>query len=143
MAHQEVVPLSEFRDLKKKLESKVILVVEDDETMQSALKRILESDHHRVLVAADGTELSVCLESEVPDLILLDVGLPWLNGFELATLLKEHPDLKRIPLLFVSGQTDEADIKRAFAVGADDYIKKPFDVAYLRKAVQTFLHRKT
>lgn len=142
MAEQEVVPLNQFRDLKKKLDVKTLLVIEDDETMRAAMKKIFEMDGYVVKLAADGTELAQVLEDTSPDLILLDIGLPWLNGFELGQMLKEHKDLKSIPLVFVSGKTSDEDVKRAFAIGADDYIKKPFDIDAIKKTVATLLRVK-
>lgn len=139
MASGEVVELQNFRDLKKKTDPKVILVIEDDETMRNAMKRIFEMDGFVVRLAADGTELSTTLDESAPDLILLDIGLPWLNGFELGQMLKEHKDLKKIPLVFVSGKTSEEDIKKAFELGADDFIKKPFEIEKLKKTVATLL----
>ncbi len=139
MADQPVVALDQFRDLKKKMDPKVLLIIEDDETMRSGMKRIFESDGYIVKMAEDGSALSKVLEDSSPDLIMLDVGLPWINGFELAQLLKEHKDLKKIPLIFVSGNTSEEDIKKAFEIGADDYIKKPFEIEKIRKTVETLL----
>lgn len=139
IAGQDVVQLDQFREVKKKLDPKVILVIEDDETMRLALKRILETEGHVAKLAADATELSTVLDDHPVDLILMDVGLPWVNGFELAQLLKEHKDLKKIPLVFVSGKASEEDMKQAFDIGADDYIKKPFDVDKLKKTVETLL----
>lgn len=139
IAGQDVVSLDDFRDAKKKLDPQVILVIEDDETMRLALKRILESEGYVLKLAADATELATVLDDQPVDLILLDVGLPWVNGFELAQLLKDHKDLKKIPLVFVSGKASEEDMKKAFEIGADDYIKKPFDVEKLKKTVKTLL----
>ena len=139
IAGQDVVSLDDFRDAKKKLDPQVILVIEDDETMRLALKRILESEGYVLKLAADATELATVLDDQPVDLILLDVGLPWVNGFELAQLLKDHKDLKKIPLVFVSGKASDEDMKKAFEIGADDYIKKPFDVEKLKKTVQTLL----
>lgn len=139
MASGEVVELDNFRELKKKIDPKTILVIEDDETMRAAMKKIFEMDGFIVKMAADGTELSGVLEDASPDLILLDIGLPWLNGFELAQMLKEHKELKKIPLIFVSGKTSEDDMKRAFEIGADDFIKKPFEIEKLKKTVSTLL----
>lgn len=139
MASQDVVQLDNFRELKQKLDQKTILVIEDDETMRNAMKRIFELDGFIVKLAADGTELSKVLDDASPDLILLDIGLPWLNGFELAQLLKEHRDLKKIPLIFVSGKTSDDDVKKAFELGADDFIKKPFEIEKLKKTVATLL----
>lgn len=134
-----VVSLDEYRDLMRKEKNQTILVIEDDETMRAALKRIFEGEGYKVLPAADGTQLSSVLDDNVVDLIIMDIGLPWINGFELAKLLKEHDELKTIPLVFVSGKTSELDVRRGFEVGADDYIKKPFDVDKIKKTVRTLL----
>lgn len=139
MKDQDVVSLQEFRSLKKKEELKTILVIDDEETMRTALRRLFESEGYRVISAADGTQLSDVLDDSPIDLIVLDIGLPWLNGYELAKLLKEHEDLKSIPLIFLSGKTSELDIKRGFEVGCDDYIKKPFDIEKMKKSVRTLL----
>ncbi len=139
IASQPVVSLADFRDAAKKEDPRVILVIEDDETMRMALKRIFESEGYITKLAADATALSEVLDDTPIDLILMDVGLPWVNGFELAQLLKENKDLKGIPLVFVSGKASDDDMKQAFEIGADDYIRKPFDVEKLRKTVRTLL----
>jgi two-component system aerobic respiration control protein ArcA len=136
---EEVVSLKDFRDLKRKEDPSSILVIDDDETIRASLKRILEAEGYRVLLAADGTQLSSVLDDSGLDLIILDIGLPWINGFELAKLMKESTDLKSIPLIFVSGKTSELDVRRGFDVGADDFIKKPYEVEEIRKAVRTLL----
>src|SRR5437868_4296317 len=99
---ENVVSLADYRNLKKRDEPKTILVVDDDETMRQALKRIFESEGYKVLLAADGTQLSQVLDESPLELIVLDIGLPWINGFELCKLLKENEDLKKIPLVFIS-----------------------------------------
>ena len=116
-----------------------IVIIEDDETMRSAMRRIFETDGFKVLSAADGTQLSDVLTDAPIDMIILDVGLPWINGFELAKLLKEHKELRSIPLIFCSAKSSEIDIKRGFQVGADDYITKPFDIDKIKKTVSTLL----
>ncbi len=135
----KVVSLDDLRELKKKDIPYTLLVIEDDETIRMALKRIFESEDYRVIAAADGTQLSQVLDDTPIDMVILDIGLPWINGFELAELMKAHIDLKNIPLIFISGRTGEEDIKRAFAVGADDFIKKPFDIEKIKKTVRTLL----
>jgi two-component system aerobic respiration control protein ArcA len=139
IAQEKVISLDQFRQLKKVTTPPVLLVIEDDETMRKALSRIFEDDGYRVLTAADGTQLSKVLDDSPLDIILLDVGLPWVNGFELAQLMKEHQDLKSIPLIFISGRSSEADIKKGFAVGCDDYITKPFDIEKVKRAVATLM----
>jgi two-component system aerobic respiration control protein ArcA len=139
MTQQDVVSLDQFRKVQKKEDPRSLLIIDDDETIRAALRRMFESEGYKVITAADGTQLSDVLDDSPIDLIILDIGLPWLNGYELAKLLKEHEDLKKIPLIFLSGKTSELDVKRGFEVGADDYIKKPFDVEKMKKAVETLL----
>ncbi len=139
IASQPVVSLDEFRIVKKNTDPRCLLIIEDDETMRNALQRIFDPDGFILKMAADATELAHVLDDTPIDLILLDVGLPWINGFELAQMLKEHKDLKHIPLVFVSAQGTDEDMKRAFDLGASDYIKKPFDIAKLKKTVNTLL----
>ena len=140
VAGGEVVSLDDYRQLVQKKNTKTLLVIDDDETMRNALKRAFEADGMKVLAAADGTQLSDVVDDTAVDLIILDIGLPWINGYELAKLMKEHDDLKSIPLVFISGKTGELDVRRGFEVGADDYIKKPFDIEKIRKTVRTLLH---
>lgn len=139
IANNSVVSLEEFRNLKKKQEPQTILVIDDDETMRAALKRIFENDGYRVLTASDGTQLATVLDDNPIELIILDIGLPWINGFELAQMMKEHDDLRKIPLIFISARRSDTDVRRGFEVGADDYIKKPFDIEQIRKTVTTLM----
>ncbi len=137
IAGQEVVALDQFRDAKNKIQPTTILVIEDEETQRNSLKRILESDGYQVKLAADSAELtSVLDEDHEIHFIIMDVGLPWINGFELAQMIKEHRDLKKIPLVFLSGQATDEDLQKAREVGASDYIKKPFDIDKLKTRIK-------
>ena len=139
MSQSRVVDLQDLRRLKERKTQRTLLLIEDDETIRAALKRVFEAEGYRVLAAADGTQLSDVLDDVPLDLILLDVGLPWINGYELAEMMKAHPDLKEIPLVFLSARTSDADVKRGFDVGADDYIKKPFDIEKVKRTVNTLI----
>ena len=144
MTSDKVISMDNLRRLKEGGKAvapvqRTVLVIEDDETIRAALKRVLEGEGYRVLAAADGTQLSSVLDDAAIDLILLDIGLPWINGFELAEMMKAHPDLKDLPLIFLSARTSDADIKRGFEVGADDYIKKPFDIELVKRTVNTLI----
>ncbi|MCC7402821.1 MAG: response regulator [Bdellovibrionales bacterium] len=139
MSEGKVVSLDSFRGLQKK-EPHRILIIEDDETMRAALKRIFVADGFEVVTVADGTHLTQVMDDSPIDLVILDIGLPWINGFELAQLMKEDPELRKIPLIFVSGRATDLDMRKGFELGAVDYIKKPFDVEKIRKTVQTLLH---
>ncbi len=141
MAEQPVVELNQFRDVKNKLNPTNILVIEDDETQRTSLKRILEADGYCVKLAADGAELTQILDEDHEiHFIIMDVGLPWINGFELALMIKDHKDLKKIPLIFLSAQSEPEDFDRAREVGADDYIKKPFDIDKLKVRIRELLN---
>ncbi len=140
MAEQPVVSLDQFRDAHKKMNPQNILVIEDDETQRLSLKRILESEGYQVLLAADSAELTAILDKDEQfHLMIMDIGLPWINGFELAQMMKEHRDLKKIPLVFLSAQAEEEDFIKARAVGAADYIKKPFDIDKLKIVISKLL----
>lgn len=142
MAEQPVVELDQFRDVKNKMHPINILVIEDDETQRSSLKRILESDGYNAKLAADAAELTQILDEDHEiHFIILDVGLPWINGFELAQMIKDHRDLKSIPLIFLSAQAESKDFDEARNVGADDYIKKPFDIDKLKARIRELLNR--
>jgi two-component system aerobic respiration control protein ArcA len=142
MSEQPVVSLDQFRDAQKKMNPRNILVIEDDETQRMSLKRILEGEGYTPLMAADSAELTALLDEDKDiHLILMDIGLPWINGFELAEMMKQHPDLKKLPLVFLSAQAEEEDFARAREVGAADYIKKPFDIEKLKQVISEQLNK--
>lgn len=140
LREQNVVSLTDYRGLSKRSEPKTVLLVEDDDAVRRSIEKILKKDGYKVLSAADGTQLSEVIDDDTAiELVILDIGLPWINGFELAKLLKEHEDLREIPLIFVSAQGTDMDIKKGFEVGADDFIKKPFEAEELRRSVNTLM----
>ena len=116
-----------------------LLVIEDDEIMRRSLHRIFEADGYRVHSAKDAMELTQIIHEISVDLVIVDVGLPWINGFELVGLMKSHADLKSVPVVFISGHNDVDNMKKGFAVGADDYITKPFDVVQVRQTISALL----
>lgn len=132
---KKVVSLADFRDLQKAIDTRNVLVVDDDEVMRNGLKRLLEAEGYRVLLAGDGLELSRVLESNRLDMILLDVNLPWVDGIELCKLIKQHYTLKDVPLVLISGRKAKEDVERGFAAGCNDYITKPFDIDYVTSVV--------
>lgn len=140
IAEQQVVELDQFRDVKNKMQPINVLVIEDDETQRNSLKRIIESEGYQAKLAADSAELTRILDEDHEiHFIILDVGLPWINGFEIAQMIKEHKDLKSIPLIFLSAQAESSDLDQARQVGADDYIKKPFDIEKLKNRMRELI----
>ncbi len=139
IAREKIVSLAEFRTVKKEIEVPNILVVDDDELMRAALKRLLEKAGYNVLTVKDGIELSAAVDTRILNLILLDINLPWVDGFELAGLIKSHRTLKDIPLFFVSAQKSPEDIEKGLRLGAQKYIVKPFDVDFMLDAIHNTL----
>ncbi len=139
IVNKKVVSLSDFRELRQKIETRTILVVDDDEIMRSALKRILENEGYKVLMAVDGLELSKVLETTRLDMILLDVNLPWVDGYELCRLIKDHHSLKEVPLVLVSARKSKQDIQQGFDAGCNDYVTKPFDIDYMTGVINRML----
>lgn len=142
MLDRSVVSLDHFRQLSKD-DPYCILVIDDDESLRKSMKRLFEKDGYKVLLAADATELSQVMDDVPPDLILLDVGLPWVNGFELAAMMKQNDDLKSIPLVFISGQVNDLEKKKAANVGASGFLEKPLEIKVVQETVKALLPEKS
>lgn len=113
-----------------------VLVIEDDEVVRKVLEYYLKLYGFRVHLAEDGpTGLSLAQES-VPELILLDWMLPGMDGLEVLSELKHNGKTEHIPVFMLTGRGMIADLEQAFEVGADDYIRKPFDLSDLGKMVK-------
>jgi two-component system aerobic respiration control protein ArcA len=141
ITENKVVSLNEYRDSKLSHDAFTVLVVDDEEIMRNALKRVLEGEKYTVLLAEDGFALSKVLESHRLDLILLDVNLPWVDGFELCHLVKSHSALADVPVIMVSGRRSPEDIQKGMTMGASDFISKPFDVDYLLNSIKRALNK--
>ena len=118
----------------------IVLVVDDDPTLRLGLTKTLRSEGFRVEVAKTGPEGIEVARAVHPDLVLLDVMLPGLNGFEVCEELRRAD--ADLPILMVTAKGEEQDKVRAFKLGADDYIVKPFGVAELCARVHAALRRK-
>lgn len=101
-----------------------VLVVEDSKTNVHILVGLLQD--YDVMVALDGEAALELLGRETPDVILLDIVMPGMDGFEVCRRIKDRQDLSSIPILFITAQTDEASIIQAFDIGGNDYVTKPF-----------------
>lgn len=142
LASGKIVRLSDFKKLAETARQETILVVDDDEVIRNGLTRILESEGYRVVVAEDGLELSKVLENVVMDLILLDINLPWVDGFELCHLIKNNELFKSLPIILISASKSECDLEKGFAAGCDGFISKPFEVDGLIGVIERFFSRK-
>jgi DNA-binding response OmpR family regulator len=118
-----------------------ILIIEDDATMLRALKDNFEYKGYSVLTAADGEEGLNSALNKKPDLIILDIMLPKINGYEICRLIrKEHLDM---PIIMLTAKGEESDVVLGLNLGADDYVTKPFSIKELLARGAAFLRRRS
>ena len=115
-----------------------VLVVDDEAAIAEAVRARLSSEGFRVLVAADGPQALELAAAECPDLVVLDLMLPGMDGLEVCKRLQHD---RWVPVLMLTARTEEADKVAGFAVGADDYLTKPFSLRELAVRVRAILRR--
>lgn len=111
-----------------------ILVVEDDKRISSFFKTVLESNRYDVIMASTGSEAYSLITSQCPDLVILDLGLPDMDGMNILRSVREWSSM---PVIVVSARTHEKDKVEALDLGADDYITKPFGTSELLARIRT------
>ena len=116
-----------------------ILIVEDDPTMLRGLKDNFEFKGYRVLTAADGEDGLNAALNEKPDLIILDIMLPKINGYEVCRLIRKEE--LEMPIIMLTAKGEESDIVLGLNLGADDYVTKPFSIKELLARAAAFLRR--
>ena len=119
-----------------------ILVIEDNPFMSKLLESRLKANDYEVIVAFDGKSALEKVQVAKPDLILLDVNMPGMDGFEVASKLKKNDHTKAIPLIFVTARGDKRDIIEGIAIGAVTYIIKPFTPEHLLNEIKQALQKK-
>jgi two-component system, cell cycle response regulator len=119
-----------------------VLIVDDTPKNIQLLGTVLKDTGYRVIVATNGMAALNILEKTKPDLILLDVMMPELSGFETCKLIKENENIKDIPIIFLTAKTEPEDVIKGFELGAVDYILKPFHANELLARVKTHLELK-
>lgn len=115
-----------------------ILIVEDDSTIAEALKRHLEGWDHETVIAEDFKNIMAEYTRVEPDLVLLDIGLPFYNGFYWCSQIRQVSD---VPIIFISSASDNMNIVMAMNMGGDEFIEKPFDLHVVTAKVQAILRR--
>ena len=118
-----------------------ILVVEDMDSVVTLLRTLLERESFQVAVAEDGVEALEAVRREKPDLVLLDLILPGLDGFEVLQRIREDPITAHLPVIILSGKEEERDKVIGLEIGADDYVTKPFHANELIARVKNRLRR--
>ena len=116
-----------------------VLVVEDDEDIADVLRRSLRQEGHEVRTAADGEEALASAHDFAPDMVVLDLGLPKLDGVEVCRRLREESD---VPILILTARADTDDRVRGLDAGADDYLVKPFERAELLARLRALMRRR-
>jgi DNA-binding response OmpR family regulator len=123
-------------------ESPLVLAADDDEDVLALLVFRLERSGYSVLQARDGEEALELAREAKPDLAVLDVMMPKLDGFELTRRLRAEEGTRRMPIILLTARTQDADLERGFETGADDYLRKPFSPQELSARVQAILGRR-
>ena len=116
-----------------------ILLVEDNDMNRDMLSRRLQRKGHEVLLAADGMQAILMAESEAPDLILLDMSLPVLDGWEVARRLKQEPSTQKVPTIALTAHAMEGDRAKAIEAGCDEYDTKPVEFKRLLQKIDRLL----
>lgn len=117
----------------------LILAVDDSPLIHRVLERRLEALRARMLTAMNGEEAMVLARAEHPDLIMLDIGLPDMSGFEALSTIKNDPEIMHIPVIILTASDSSEDKVLGFELGAVDYVTKPFDTAELQARVRSVL----
>ncbi len=118
---------------------KRILCIEDNDSNLRLVSRIVEGEKHEFLMAVDGLTALALAQSERPDLILLDINIPGLNGLELARRFKADPALANIPVIATTANVLRGDRERCLEAGCDEYLAKPLDVRELQTMLRAYL----
>ena len=117
----------------------LIMVVDDSITMRKVTSRVLERNDYEVVTAKDGLDAVEKLIERVPDVMLLDIEMPRMDGYELATHMKNDPRLREIPIIMITSRTGEKHRQRALEIGVERYLGKPYNEAELLRNVQELL----
>ena len=115
--------------------ARLVMVVDDSVTVRKVTSRLLERQGMRVLTAKDGVDAMALLQEHTPDVVLLDIEMPRMDGFEVATEIRRDPRLKDLPIIMITSRTGQKHRERAMAIGVNDYLGKPFQESVLLDSI--------
>ena len=118
-----------------------ILVVDDEPTVVRLMEFILARQGHQMLIAVNGEEALEQIRAHKPDLVLLDIMMPRIDGYEVARLLRADPETSGLPIIMLSAKAQTEDIRRGGEVGVNAYVTKPFSPKHLVQVVTEHLQR--
>lgn len=119
----------------------LVMVVDDSVTVRKVTSRLLERNGMNVLTAKDGVDAITLLQEQRPDIMLLDIEMPRMDGFEVATLVRHDERLKDLPIIMITSRTGEKHRERAMAIGVNDYLGKPYQESLLLETIQHLVKR--
>jgi two-component system cell cycle response regulator DivK len=120
------------------MSAKKILVADDSDPSRELIREVLELSDYEVIEAADGAEALSRIRETMPDLVLMDIQMPRLNGYDVLRHLREDQRLVRLPVIALTAFAMQGDRERVLEAGFDGYITKPVDIARLRREVERF-----
>jgi DNA-binding response OmpR family regulator len=118
-----------------------IMVVDDEEDIRFSVGQLFQASGYEVITATDGNDCLAKLDVKIPDIIVLDIMMPGMNGWDVAARLKENDKWDQIPIVFLTAKSDEMSIGFG-GLASEEYIVKPFDIINLKEAVEKVLARK-
>lgn len=118
-----------------------VIIVDDDRDTREMLTLALDLEGYDVSQAANGIRLISSLHVDRPDVILLDVMMSWIDGFELCRSIKKNEEFRDIPVIFISARKTPEDVQKGIEAGAADYFTKPVDIERLMARINEFVHR--
>jgi DNA-binding response OmpR family regulator len=143
LARQYAKPVPPRRDetqgVRAMSDPKTILVADDEEDVKFVVKLYLESKGFNVLTAFDGLDAVEQIEKQKPDLILLDVMMPVMNGYEVAARVRANPETREVPIVMLSAASHEEAVRKGLEAGANDYLMKPFEPTKLEETIRKYL----
>ncbi|RTR06433.1 response regulator transcription factor [Halomonas nitroreducens] len=116
-----------------------VLVVDDEPNIVLSLEFLMQQAGFEVTTAGDGEAALACIATDTPDLVLLDISLPGISGFDVLERLRADPALARLPIIMLTAHGREVEREKGLALGADDYVTKPFSTQALVEKVKALL----
>ena len=121
------------------MSKKIVLCVEDNSTNMLLVSRVVEAEGHQLVRAEDSTSALEALKQYTPDIILMDVNLPGMNGLDLSRHIRTELQLTEVPIIAVTANVLVGDKERTLEAGCNDYLPKPLDIRRLREIMREYL----
>ncbi len=118
-----------------------VLIVDDEPNILLSLDFLMRKEGYDVFVARDGSEALKIIEDEIPDIIVLDIMMPLVDGYQVCQKVKSTDETSHVKVIFLSAKSKDKDIKKGFDMGADLYLTKPFSTRNLMKHIKAFAQK--